>query len=90
VHQPPAPADRDQPAGQPPIVHVPREVRVDPAQAFGVEAQVARIGLGLQLAHPRRPLRLALEGLHAGRGSFERASAGRLGGGITVMMWGGR
>jgi hypothetical protein len=47
VHETAVPADGQQPAGQPPVVHVPGEVLVDAAQPVRVDADLGRVGLTL-------------------------------------------
>jgi hypothetical protein len=55
VHDAPVPRDDDRPAGQPTVVDVAAEVLVDPGQPVGVEPDLARLRVHLDLGHAGRP-----------------------------------
>ena len=49
------PVHRDQPAGQPPVVHVAGEMAADPLQPFRVQPHLGRVHLNLEFAHAASP-----------------------------------
>ena len=54
VHDLAAPADADQPAGQPPVVDVLAEVGVDSCESLGRHPDIGWVTLDLQRCHGRR------------------------------------